>query len=283
LIIFETRSFNLIYAFGMPLQGRKYQSSNRYRYGFNGKENDPETVGTGSGTQDYGFRIYNPSIGKFLSVDPATTKYPFYSPYLFAGDNPIRYIDVLGLGPGDKFATVDEAAIDFGQTFNGASIGENKEYGVTIFKVVDDKGVISYSYTEPKIGKSSGIGGLRAMPKAPKGAEKVAEAHTHGAYDEEYDQTKNTGRDSEIKGTKDENSEFSQEDEKRARSEKNPSYLATPNGELKKFDPKKHSDYEYDSISKDLPSDKNSPNKLNNNNSDLSTKPSGKPEPVINQ
>ena len=41
-----------------------------YRYGFNGKELDPEGMGGGQSTYDYGFRIYNPALGKFLSVDP---------------------------------------------------------------------------------------------------------------------------------------------------------------------------------------------------------------------
>lgn len=81
----------------MPLQGRKYQASNRYRYGFNGKENDPETVGTGSGTQDYGFRIYNPALGRFLSVDPLSKEFPWYSPYHYAGNSPIVNIDLDGL------------------------------------------------------------------------------------------------------------------------------------------------------------------------------------------
>ena len=58
-------------------------SSSKYRFGFNGKENDLET-----GTQDYGFRIYNPLIGKFLSVDPLTKDYPWYTPYQFAGNTP---------------------------------------------------------------------------------------------------------------------------------------------------------------------------------------------------
>lgn len=85
------------YPFGSPMPGRKYQSSaNKYRYGFNGKENDPETVGTGQGTQDYGARIYNPSLGKFLSVDPLTGGFPYWSPYHFAGNNPIVYIDLDG-------------------------------------------------------------------------------------------------------------------------------------------------------------------------------------------
>jgi len=47
--------------------------------------------------QDYGFRIYNPSIGKFLSVDPLTKSYPFYTPYQFAANTPIQAIDLDGL------------------------------------------------------------------------------------------------------------------------------------------------------------------------------------------
>ncbi len=42
-----------------------------YRYGFNGKENDNEVKGEGN-QQDYGFRIYDPRLGRFLSVDPLT-------------------------------------------------------------------------------------------------------------------------------------------------------------------------------------------------------------------
>jgi RHS repeat-associated protein len=68
-----------------------------YRFGFNGKEDDRET-----GTQDYGFRIYNPQIGKFLSVDPLTKKYPYYTPYQFAGNMPIKYVDLDGLEPANN-------------------------------------------------------------------------------------------------------------------------------------------------------------------------------------
>lgn len=65
-------------------------------YGFNGKETDGEW-GAGNGTQDYGFRMYNPSISKFLSVDPLTKEYPWYTPYQFAGNMPIIAIDLDGL------------------------------------------------------------------------------------------------------------------------------------------------------------------------------------------
>jgi RHS repeat-associated protein len=67
-----------------------------YKYGFNGKENDNETVGTGSGTQDYGERIYNPALGKWLSIDPKSSKYPSISPYTFAVNSPIFVIDPDG-------------------------------------------------------------------------------------------------------------------------------------------------------------------------------------------
>ncbi|MEN7550409.1 RHS repeat-associated core domain-containing protein, partial [Rapidithrix thailandica] len=54
--------------FGKQMAGRNY-SDESYRYGFNGKENDKD-FGNQHLIQDYGFRLYNPEIGKFLSVDP---------------------------------------------------------------------------------------------------------------------------------------------------------------------------------------------------------------------
>ena len=47
--------------------------------------------------QDYGMRIYDPRLGKFLSVDPLTEEYPWYTPYQFAGNTPIQAIDLDGL------------------------------------------------------------------------------------------------------------------------------------------------------------------------------------------
>ncbi len=58
--------------------------------------NDDEVKGGLGNQQDYGMRIYDPRIGKFLSVDPLTKDYPWYSPYQFAGDKPIWATDVDG-------------------------------------------------------------------------------------------------------------------------------------------------------------------------------------------
>jgi hypothetical protein len=46
---------------------------------------------------DYGFRIYNPRIAKFLSVDPLMSSYPELTPYQFASNTPIQAIDLDGL------------------------------------------------------------------------------------------------------------------------------------------------------------------------------------------
>ncbi len=67
-----------------------------YRFGYNGKEKDDELKGTGI-QYDYGFRIYDARIAKFLSVDPLTRSYPWYTPYQFAGNKPIHCLDLDGL------------------------------------------------------------------------------------------------------------------------------------------------------------------------------------------
>ncbi len=86
------------YPFGALMPGRTYSTGNKYRYGFNGKENDNEIKGEGN-QQDYGMRIYDPRIGRFLSVDPLQKHFPWYSPYQYAGNNPIKFIDLDGLEP----------------------------------------------------------------------------------------------------------------------------------------------------------------------------------------
>ena len=74
------------------MPGRSYSNGSEYRYGFNGKEKDPETI-----TQDYGMRIYDERLGRFLSVDPITSSYPMLTPYQFASNRPIDGIDLDGL------------------------------------------------------------------------------------------------------------------------------------------------------------------------------------------
>jgi RHS repeat-associated protein len=83
------------YPFGMLEPGRVLNVE-KYRYGFNGKENDNEVKGDGN-QQDYGMRIYDPRLGRFLSVDPITKQYPQLTPYQFVSNRPLDGVDQDGL------------------------------------------------------------------------------------------------------------------------------------------------------------------------------------------
>jgi RHS repeat-associated protein len=100
-----------------------------YRYGFNGKERDPEGMGGGGSTYDYGFRIYNPQLGKFLSVDPLTASYPWYTPYQFAGNTPIQASDLDGLEPDYKVKMdFDKNGIPIFKIENDGAIGDKLQH-----------------------------------------------------------------------------------------------------------------------------------------------------------
>jgi RHS repeat-associated protein len=92
----DVRNANDYYPFGMQQPGRIYTATANYRYGFNGKENDNEVKGTGN-QQDYGMRIYDPRVGKFLSTDPYAATFPWNSTYAYAENDVIRNIDFDGL------------------------------------------------------------------------------------------------------------------------------------------------------------------------------------------
>ena len=83
------------YPFGMIMDGRKYYSNTHHRFGFNGKELDYELKNAGNSI-DFGFRIYDSRLGKFLSLDPLTSKYPYLSPYHFCNNSPILFKDFDG-------------------------------------------------------------------------------------------------------------------------------------------------------------------------------------------
>ena len=66
-----------------------------YRFHFNGKETDNEVYGEGNAL-DFGARIYDSRLGRWLSVDPLQTSYPSLCPYNYTANNPIVFIDLGG-------------------------------------------------------------------------------------------------------------------------------------------------------------------------------------------
>ena len=112
----------------MVLPGRTYNAGS-YRYGFNGKEKDRDMDGN---NYDYGFRIYNQGLCRFLSVDPLTEEYPFYTPYQFAGNKPIIAIDIDGLEEQISIAPVKYRVNTSKTKLHGYY---NKGYNMSVYSV----------------------------------------------------------------------------------------------------------------------------------------------------
>ncbi len=83
------------YPFGSLEPGRTYSSDN-YRFGFQGQEQDNEIKGEGNSV-NYKYRVHDPRLGRFLSIDPLAAKYPHNSPYAFSENRLIDGIELEGL------------------------------------------------------------------------------------------------------------------------------------------------------------------------------------------
>jgi RHS repeat-associated protein len=82
------------YPFGMAMSGRTWQGG-PYRYGFNGKEADGEWSGEGN-SYDFGARVLDVRLGRWMSVDHAAAKFSSITPYAYVFSNPIRFTDPDG-------------------------------------------------------------------------------------------------------------------------------------------------------------------------------------------
>ncbi len=152
MILLRWQGNNDYYPFGLDMPGR---SGGDYRYGFNGKEKDKDREFGSLTHYDYGFRIYNPGVGRFLSVDPLVKDYPWYSPYQFAGNTPIWAVDLEGLEPTLPPYRWDSSSgyKSYGDYYNtGGSSGlmRVQNYWV-VWQYANQEGDIIHKYWNPDI------------------------------------------------------------------------------------------------------------------------------------
>jgi putative chitinase len=95
------------YAFGSEVRERTYEKLS-YEYGFNGQIEDNEITGNNGSHLAFEYRIYDSRLGKFLSVDPLLTSYPWNSTYAFAENRVIDGVDLEGM----EYISINNANID---------------------------------------------------------------------------------------------------------------------------------------------------------------------------
>jgi RHS repeat-associated protein len=160
----------------------------------------------------FGARYYDPEVGRFITEDPAKDGVNWF---VYCRNNPLRFVDPTGLAAGDRYDSMDKAAIEWAMEWNGQSINRDREYGSTIYMIEDEDGNIWYGYTKPREGSRRAVIPSKGIPK---GAKPVARIHSHGGFDPTLGHCNWTFSDNDRLGNEVE-------------------YVATPTGYLVKWDP----------------------------------------------
>ncbi|PWN63541.1 hypothetical protein C1631_021400 [Chryseobacterium phosphatilyticum] len=107
----EITGANNYYPFGLNhIGGGKSLFSNYHSYKFGGKELQE------TGMYDFGARMYMPDLGRWGVIDPMAEAMRRYSPYNYAFNNPISFIDPDGMQP-RQFAMPSDARPDAPSTW----------------------------------------------------------------------------------------------------------------------------------------------------------------------
>lgn len=116
-----------------------------YKYKYNGKELQDEL---GLNVYAYGWRDYDPAIGRFLKMDRFSEKYYDVNPYQYCVNNPIRFIDIKG-----DSISVDQSVTNNWELNKAFSLFAGTKAGRKFLSKYASKGQTIFGQTFDKDGK----------------------------------------------------------------------------------------------------------------------------------
>ena len=151
---------NDYYAFGLKHGGTTLDTTGtNYRYQYNGKEMQDEI-----GMYDYGARFYMPDLGRWGVVDPLAEMNTRFSPYHYAANNPMRFIDPDGRNAMDTMMKLGGTWQNVGYGFFNAELGKYIDYEgneMNAAQVLESRAIINGG---GGAGSGSGVAGERLLP-----------------------------------------------------------------------------------------------------------------------
>ncbi|QIK53390.1 RHS repeat-associated core domain-containing protein [Dysgonomonas sp. HDW5B] len=163
---------NQYYPFGMAFAEGTTTEQGKQEFKYNGKELDRSHE---LNQYDYSARYYDPGYSRFTTMDPHSENYYSWSPYVYVGNNPMRFIDPTGM---DWYKNEDETAYTWREGNDATytqTIGEGDNAMTMTMTNIGETYVDNLSDGTQIVWNQNSIGGISEPQSLNQGTESLIE------------------------------------------------------------------------------------------------------------